>query len=300
MSVGFEDLVDLDRNNLLLIDSLNMAFRWRKQVTGWHKNLSSTISSLANSYGARDVIVLGDGGSVYRKNIYPEYKGNRDKSEQTDDEKQEWADFFDEYELAIQDTISSYPIMKFKGVEADDLAAYLCMQLEGEYKHIWMISSDRDWDLLLNDNISRFSLFSKKEFTTDNFESHYGYKLDQHIDVKVLTGDTGDNIPGISGVGPKRAATILSKFGPTAFDVMDAVPLAGTAKYIQELNKFDYFELNYELMDLLAFCEKAIYEADCLDKVNLVIKYFKGELDNLPQLSETKEERRKRLEISTN
>lgn len=299
MAIGFEDLVDLDASNLLIIDSLNMAFRWRKQIDGWHQKLSSTISSLASSYGACEVIVLGDGGSVYRKAIYPDYKGNRNKDDQTEDEKQEWQDFFGEYELALKDTASSYPIMKFPGVEADDLAAYLCMRLKGVFKHIWMVSSDRDWDLLLSDEVSRFSLFSKKEFTVDNFEDHYGYPLNQHIDVKVLNGDTGDNIPGIAGVGPKRAVTILNKFGPTAFDVMDSLPIKGTAKYIQELNNFEYFELNYELMDLLTFCEQAIYEAGCLDKVNLSVKYYKGELDNLPQTYESREERRQRLELST-
>lgn len=291
MSIGFEDLVDLDCQNLMLVDSLNMAFRWKKQVTGWETSLSSTISSLAGSYAAMDTIVLGDGGSVYRKGIFPDYKGNRNKGDQTEDEKQEWKDFFDEYEKALTVTASSYPIMKFKGVEADDLIAYLCAKLRKRYKHIWIISSDRDLDLLINEDVSRFSLFSKKEFTINSFEEHYGYPLHQHLDVKILNGDSGDNISGIPGVGPKRAVTILNKYGPTAWDVMDAIPLPGTAKYIQELNKFENFELNYELMDLETYSEQAIREAGCLDKVNLSVKYWKGELDNLPTLYERREER---------
>lgn len=296
MSIGFEDLVDLDCKNLMLVDSLNMAFRWKKQGVGWHTSLCSTISSLAGSYAAMDTIVLGDGGSVYRKGLFPEYKGNRNKGDQTAEEKQEWTDFFGEYELALAHTISTYPIMKFKGVEADDLIAYLCAKLRKRYKHIWIISSDRDLDLLVNEDVSRFSLFSKKEFTINTFEEHYGYPLDKHLDVKILNGDSGDNISGIPGVGPKRAVTILNKYGPTAWDVMDSIPLPGSAKYIQELNKFEGFELNYELMDLETYCEQAIREAGCLDKVNLSVRYWNGELDNLPTLYESREERGLRLE----
>lgn len=277
MSLGFDDLVDMNAKNLMLVDSLNMAFRWRKQINNWANKLVETINSLAGSYTARDVLVLGDGGSTYRKGIYDEYKGNRNKEDQTDEEKAEWKEFFEEYEAAMAITAQSYPILKYKGVEADDIAAYLVSKLKGEYDHIWMISSDRDWDLLVENNVSRFSLFSKKEFTVDNWSTHYPYPREMHLDVKVLGGDTGDNIPGIKGVGPARAKQILDRYGPSAFDVMDSVPLPGTAKYIQALNEFEFFELNYELMDLVTYCETAIKEHK--SKIDLQIKFLKGELD---------------------
>ena len=291
MSMAFKDVIPKN-NNLVLIDSLNMAFRWKRQGLGWYLELNKTIESLSNSYNARDTIVLGDGGSIYRKSIYPDYKGNRNKDDQTDAEKQEWKDFFEEYTKAMENV--KYPRMRCKGLEADDIIAYLCMKLKDIYEHIWIISSDRDLDLLLNDSVSRFSLFSKKEFTMETFEELYGYTQDKHLEVKVLNGDTGDNIIGIPGVGPKRAVAILDKFGPTAYDVMDNLPIAGTAKYIQELNKFDSFELNYELMDLETYSEQAIREAGYLKQTNLMVKHFKGELDNLPQIYESREQRKER------
>ncbi len=294
MAIKFDDLIDLETKNLLIIDSLNMAFRWRKQIYGWSQNLSSTITSLASSYKARDVLVLGDGGSTFRKDIFPDYKGNRNKEDQTEEEKQEWKDFFNEYEQALTHTASSYPILKFKGVEADDIAAYLVNGLKGEYEHIWLISSDRDWDLLVDENVSRFSLFSKKEFTKENWGEHYIYDIENHIDIKVLTGDSGDNIPGVAGVGPARAKAILDKFGPTALDVMDNIPIAGTAKYIQELNKFeDKILTNYELMDLVTYCATAV--KDYKKPIDMTIKYLKGELDNLPEIYESRADRQRRL-----
>lgn len=259
MARNFEDLIEDLGDNLLIVDSLNMSFRWRKQIDGWASKLNSTIASLANSYSAQDVLVLGDGGSTYRKNIYPEYKLNRLREEQTEEEKQEWENFFNEYELAM--SLVTYPVLKFKGIEADDIAAYIVKEAKNEYDHIWLISSDRDWDLLLDDNVSRFSLFSRKEFTKDNWNEHYPYPLCQHLSVKVLMGDSGDNIPGVKGIGEKRAFTILDKYGPSAYDVRENLPIKGTSKYIQELNKFgDNILRNYELIDLVTYCDEAIKE----------------------------------------
>ena len=75
-----------------------------------------------------------------------------------------------------------------------------------------------------------------------------------------MVGDKGDNVPGVAGVGEKRATDLINQYG-TAFDIYSSIPLAGTAKYIQNLNEFkDNILLNYELMDLLTYCDEAIGE----------------------------------------
>ena len=71
-------------------------------------------------------------------------------------------------------------------------------------------------------------------------------------------GDSGDNVPGIPGVGPKRAADLIATYGD-AMDIYDACPIAGKAKYIENLNaNRQQILLNYELMDLPSYCEEAI------------------------------------------
>jgi 5'-3' exonuclease len=71
-------------------------------------------------------------------------------------------------------------------------------------------------------------------------------------------GDSGDNIPGIPQIGPKRAEGLVKEFG-SAFDIYDAAPFSSKYKYIQSLNEhIDRLLINYELMDLLAYCEEAI------------------------------------------
>ncbi len=251
-----------DRTNLMVVDGLNLAFRFKHA----NKKIFATeyydlIASLARSYDARDVIVLGDGGSAYRKEIYPEYKANRAKlkEEQTKEEAEEFLEFLVEFDRTMEHLSASYITLKFKGVEADDIAAYLAQKLQDSYEHIWLISSDKDWDLLISDKVSRFSYRTRKETTTDTWADQYAYAIDDHISIKVLMGDKGDNVPGIVGVGEKRAYNILREFGPTAFDVHAALPINKPQQFIQNLNKFkDNIFLNYELMDLPTYCEEAI------------------------------------------
>ena len=156
-----------------------------------------------------------------------------------------------------------YITFRFKGVEADDIAAYIATRCSGGYEHVWLISSDKDWDLLINENISRFSYVIGKEITLINWNDHYDYRPEDHISVKVLQGDSGDHVFGIEGIGPKRAVTLLKEYG-TAYDVYAALPIDSKYKYIQNLNASgDKILLNYELMDLETYCVDNIGLDNC-------------------------------------
>jgi DNA polymerase-1 len=94
--------------------------------------------------------------------------------------------------------------------------------------------------------------------------------------VKCLTGDSGDNIPGIPGIGPKRAEILVQEYG-SAFDIYDACPIESKYKYIQTLNEMpDILLRNYQLMDLIAYCEDAIGEDNILDIEKKCQSIFKG------------------------
>ena len=81
---------------------------------------------------------------------------------------------------------------------------------------------------------------------------------DQYADLKALVGDPGDNIKGVPGIGPKRALQLLDGYG-SLYDIIEAIPLPGKAKYIQELNKSkSLLELNMQLVDLETYCEDAL------------------------------------------
>jgi 5'-3' exonuclease len=74
-----------------------------------------------------------------------------------------------------------------------------------------------------------------------------------------LTGDKGDNVPGVDGVGPKRATQLIEQYGDV-FDIMASLPLDGKYKYIQNLNEFGSkgLEVGVQLMDSTYDVEGAV------------------------------------------
>ena len=245
--------------NLLIVDGLNVAFRWKHQnILDFKYDYIRTIESLAKSYKAGTIIVCADGGSSYRKEIYPEYKANRKEryAEQTEQEAKEFEMFMAEFQDTLTLIKQKYPVFHFRGVEADDIAAYITKKFD--FDDCWLISSDKDWDLLINDKVSRFSTVTRKETTVHNWDEHYDFEIEDYITFKCLTGDKGDNVPGVPGVGPKRAVQLMQQYG-TVFDIYDACPIDGKYKYIQALNEnADQLLTNVELMDLVTYSEEAI------------------------------------------
>ena len=269
MSKSFKQVTDSE-NTLMIVDSLNLAFRYKHSgATDFAEDYLRTVNSLKKSYKASKVIIAGDqGSSSYRKAIYPEYKQNRkDKfAEQTDAEKAAFELFFEDFTKTLDHIAeeTDYPVIRFPGVEADDIAAYIVSKKSKlPVNDIWLISSDRDWDLLVQDHVSRFSYVTRKEVTVDNWGTHYDFSPEDYISIKCLTGDSGDNVAGVPGIGPKRAVSLVNEWGST-WDIIASIPISGKYKYIEALNQNkDQLILNYQLMDLVTHCAEALGDENC-------------------------------------
>ena len=282
MTKTFKQMNTSVDNSLMIVDSLNLAFRYKHSgAQDFCTDYMRTVESFKKSYKTPKLIIAGDmGSSSYRKNLYPDYKQNRkDKfADQTEAEKEAFEEFFAEVQIILSkyDTDGVYPVARFQGVEADDIAAYIVSKRKKyALEHIWLISSDRDWNLLIDEGVSQFSYVTRKEFTVDNWSEHYEFSRDDYISIKCLMGDSGDNVPGVPGVGPKKAASLVSEYGST-YDIIAALPIASKYKYIANLNTFgtDALMLNYKLMDLVTFCEDAIGADNCKSLDNMLDNYL--------------------------
>ena len=281
MAIEFADVLKPQpKENILIVDGLNIAFRWRHQgILDFKWDYIRTVESLAKSYEAGTIIITADGGSSYRKDIYPEYKANRKErfADQTEQEQKEFEMFMAEFSSTLSELKKKYMVFQFKGVEADDIAAYISMNLDKyKFQECWLISSDKDWYLLINDRVSRFSTVTRKETTVYNWDDHYDFEIPEYITFKCLTGDKGDNVPGIPGVGPKRAVQLMEQYG-NVFDIYDACPINDRYKYIQNLNEHsEQLLMNVELMDLITYCAEAIGDKnkDIIDSE--IMRYVNG------------------------
>ncbi len=101
------------------------------------------------------------------------------------------------------------------GVEADDWIATLARQLAPEIGQVLVASSDKDFMQLVGERIGLVnpSESAARIWTADEVTAKTGVKPGQVVDWLSLVGDAVDNIAGVPGIGPKRAAELLGKFG---------------------------------------------------------------------------------------
>lgn len=269
--------------HLLIVDALNLAFRYEhKGVLEFVEDYIATVKSFKKSFKCSKVLIAYDiGSSSFRRGIYPQYKAGRKEkfNSKTDAEKVQSEKFFEEFARTIEELkkMPEFLVIGYPKVEADDLAAYVVRNMKTfGIDTIKLLSSDRDWDLLLNDSVSRFSYVTRKDFTVDNWHEHYEYPVNHHLSVKCLMGDSGDSIPGVDKVGPKRAASLSEEYSGDICELAANLPLQGNYVYIKNLNTFgkDNLMLNLKLMDLLEFCEEAIGEDNIKDFINNLEKHL--------------------------
>ena len=249
---------NITHNNLLIIDANNLAYRWSRRVNydSYGTDFIRTIRSLANSYEASRTIVCFDfGKSYYRLNMLEEYKGTRTKSEDPEEIKR-YEDFFAVLN-SLPDELDD-DVVKFRGVEADDTLAWITQNISKEYEHTWIVSSDRDLIQLVDDNVSIFNMFGRKEVTQQSLFEDTELTPTQYMMSRIIEGDKSDNILGIEGIGPKRAQGLIKEYGDLD-TLLEALPIKGKSKYITNLNAGkEQLIRNEKLINLKAYCETAI------------------------------------------
>lgn len=114
-------------------------------------------------------------------------------------------------------TLMGFPIIELEGDEADDCLATIAQHLENSEVKIFIVTGDRDLLQLVSENIN--VLLTTKGtstmdlFTPEKVKQKFGIWPAQLADYKGLAGDSSDNIPGVTGIGPKTAANLIEQFG---------------------------------------------------------------------------------------
>ena len=264
MTKSWNDLADLQEpdysayNNLLIIDANNLSYRWlqRPNYANFGPDFIRTIQSLSKSYEAARTIVCFDfGKSYYRMDMHEEYKGTR-KKPQDEDEIKKYEEFFAVLNV-LPDQLDE-EVLKFRGVEADDILAWITQNVSDRYDHTWIVSSDRDLYQLVDDSISIFNIFGRREVTKESLRDDFNVSPSEYMLSRIIEGDKSDNILGIEGIGPKRAQTLAREY-KTLDALLDALPIKGKSKYIQNLNTGrDTLIRNEQLINLKRYCVEAI------------------------------------------
>ena len=208
---------------LYLIDGHALAYRTYYAITAGMSDRMQTRTGepTAGIYGFANVLmrlleqekpeylaVAFDTGKTFRNELYPEYKATRAKM--PDDLRPQIE--------RIRQMIDTFhlPRLEKEGVEADDVLGSIARQAVQQGFGVKIITGDRDLLQLVDDRITvslpGSKLSDSKNYSAAEVREHLGVDPAQVVDYKALVGDTSDNIPGVPGVGPKTAVSLLEKY----------------------------------------------------------------------------------------
>ena len=156
------------------------------------------------------VVVYDSKEPSFRKKMYEAYKANRSAPPET---------LIPQFDL-IEEMIGLMGIPSFRqsGVEADDIIATLNKLWIEEGKRTSkknrtvVVTGDKDLMALVSANTQLWDTMKDQHFTDHEVIEKFGVKPSQIRDYLAIVGDSSDNIPGITGIGPKGAEALLKEF----------------------------------------------------------------------------------------
>ncbi len=215
-------------NSVLIVDGLNAFLRSFTMInhinpdghhigglTGFLKSVGYAIKM----FNPTKVVIVFDGvgGSNARRNLFPDYKANRNVNRMTNysifSSKEEETEAINNQMQRLILYLKCLPVsvISVEGLEADDIIGYLTHKLENfdESQEITIMSADQDFLQLVSSKTSVYSPTKKRIFKPKDVLAEYGVSATNYINYKILLGDKSDNVPGVSGLGPVKLVKLF-------------------------------------------------------------------------------------------
>lgn len=234
----------MERENLTIIDGKSVFYRGYYAMgnlslpdgtpTGGVYGFAAMLIEIIEKLKPEYIAVAWDKAKTNirrRREIYPEYKGNR---------KPAPPDFYAQIPY-LMELLEAFhiPLYEFDDYEADDIIGTLARKAQAAGKRVEIISGDLDMLQIVDTNIHMYQLkrgFSDvASFDIPAIEAKYGLRKDQFLDLKSIKGDSSDNIPGVPGIGEKGAVKLLQEYGTleNLYDHVDEITGATGKKLVE-------------------------------------------------------------------
>lgn len=167
-----------------------------------------SVHKLIKSFSPTKMVAVFDGpdNKHSRQKIYSEYKSNR---------MVKLADLPEQMRtVKTFCSLLGLSYLEEPSVEADDVIASLTALVLDKGYEVSICTADKDLLQLIEPRVSVINPWKDNEvITTDDVEKKFGVSPKNIADYLALVGDSSDNIPGVFGCGPKKAAKLLGKYG---------------------------------------------------------------------------------------
>lgn len=216
-------------STLLLFDARHAAYRaihTREGLTdpngrntcGLH-GFMEIVGQACDIFKSSKFIVVWDGGVAAKRVVHPLYKSRQDKPSTPEEVAKA-----EEIRAAMKVTVEGVtkiglPSIKFEEFEADDLIGYLSrVPRPKQIERVVIVSDDKDFYQLISDEVFMWRGITKRFVGVEEFRAEFPFSPPQYVDFKALVGEpeTGDNIPGVAGFGPGKAAKYIGSHGTLA------------------------------------------------------------------------------------
>ncbi|MCC6489245.1 MAG: DNA polymerase I [Candidatus Hydrogenedentes bacterium] len=206
-------------DTLYLIDGSAFAYRAffairgltdsKGQPTNAVYGFARVLLKLLRQHDPSHIAVVFDApGRTFRDDMYPEYKANR---EATPEELSSQFPLMHELVRAFNICMIVQP-----GVEADDVMGTLARRAGEAGMNTVLVTGDKDLLQLVTDRAKVYDPGKGDDglwYGKEEVRERFGVGPEHVIDALGLMGDTADNVPGVRGIGPKTARTLLEKYG---------------------------------------------------------------------------------------
>ncbi len=221
------------------------------EPTGAVAGFANIILKLLREYSPDFAAVAMDTPKkTFRAEIFPDYKATREK---IPDELGAQIPLLKEFcEVLGLKTVA------VEGFEADDIIGTLSTRSENSIPHSslpitnYIVTGDRDALQLINSSTKVLLTKNTKVevYDAEKFFSEYGFEPKKLVDFKGLSGDNSDNIPGVSGIGPKTATKLLQEFGDLE-NILSNIEKISAKKVRENLqNSIDIAKLSKKLAEI--------------------------------------------------
>src|SRR6266851_4790987 len=152
----------------------------------------------------RIAVVFDAPGRTFRDDLFEQYKAHR-------------APMPDDLRSQVQPLLDAVaamglPLLRVSGVEADDVIGTLAKQGAESGYDVLISTGDKDMAQLVGPRIGLINTMSNSRLDRAGVKAKFDVFPEQIVDYLALVGDSSDNIPGITGVGPKTAAKWLNQY----------------------------------------------------------------------------------------
>jgi DNA polymerase-1 len=210
------------------------------------------------------IVFDGVGGSSARRNLFPAYKANRNTSRMTNysifSSKDEETESINNQISRLIQYLQCLPVtvISIDGLEADDIIGYLAnkFQAHEETARVTIMSADKDFLQLVSDKVHCYSPTKKKIYTPKDVLEEFGVSSNNFLNYKILMGDQSDNIPGITGLGPKKLIKLFPELISNTKIELDEIISSSADKvdenklYLAVVERRHQLFINQQLMSL--------------------------------------------------